>query len=412
MKKQEVKAGVDVLLENHKTLLQGNAVGLITNHTGVSKSLDRSVDALLGAGADVRALFGPEHGLAGTAQDGDEVGHATDARSGLQVYSLYGERVTPSAAMLDGLDVLVFDMQDVGARFYTYLYTMANAMKAAARYGLAFVVLDRPNPITGATTEGAPVEEAFASFVGDYGLPFRHGLTVGEVARYINGVQGWGAALEVVPIQGWSRALWFDETDLPWVTPSPNMPTLDTAVVYPGTVLFEGTNLSEGRGTTRPFELLGAPWLNAARVVASLRLAFDEAGARGVGVREASFSPLSSKHANTLCHGFQLHVMDREIYEPVKCAVICLKTVRDERPQAFSWRRHQDGTFAVDRLAGTDALRTTVDAGAPLAELLERMTPDLSAFEEVSQRYYLYDKYDKGQKTDPLRQNGSAAGKA
>ena len=391
MKKQGVKAGVDGLLEQRGAPLRGNAVGLITNHTGVTKDLERSIDALLAVGVDLRALFGPEHGLKGAAQDGDEVSREADARSGLPVHSLYGKQLQPSVEMLDGLDVLVFDMQDVGARFYTYLYTMAYAMKAAAEHGLAFMVLDRPNPITGSVTEGAPIEKAFASFVGDYGLPFRHGLSVGEVARYVNVTQGWGAALEVVPMQGWSRALWFDDTDLPWVTPSPNLPTLETAIVYPGTVLFEGTNVSEGRGTTRPFELLGAPWLGAARVVASLRTALDEAGARGVKVREAYFYPLTSKHAGKLCHGFQLHVTDRDVYEPVKSAVICLKTIRDQHPDEFAWRNFQDGTFAVDRLAGTDALRTMVDSEAPLADILERMTPDLSAFEEASRQFYLYD---------------------
>ena len=399
MKKQRVKAGIDVLLEHRGAPLRGNAVGFITNHTGVTKDLNRSIDALLDVGVDLRALFGPEHGLSGTAQDGDEVSHATDARSGLRVYSLYGERLAPSAEMLDGLDVLVFDMQGVGVRFYTYLYTMAYAMKAAADHRLKFAVLDRPNPITGSVTEGAPIEKTFASFVGDYGLPFRHGLTVGEVARYINVTQGWGAELEVVPMDGWSRALWFDDTDLPWVTPSPNLPTLDTATLYPGTVLFEGTNVSEGRGTTRPFELLGAPWLDAARVVASLRMAFDEAGARGVNVREAYFSPLTSKHAGNLCHGFQLHVTDREVYEPVASAIICLKTIRDQHPDEFAWRSSQDGTFAVDRLAGTDALRKMMAAGAPLADLLDRMTPDLTAFEEVSRQYYLY---DGSYMTDPI----------
>ncbi len=384
-----------MLLEKYGAPFRGDAVGLITNHTGVTKDLRRSVDALLDSGVDIRALFGPEHGLKGTAQDGDEVGHFTDPRSGLRVYSLYGERLQPSAEMLNGLDVLVFDMQDVGVRFYTYLSTMAYAMKAAADYNLAFVVLDRPNPIKGSVAEGAPVENAFASFVGDYGLPFRYGLTVGEVARYVNATQGWGAALEVVPTEGWSRALWFDDTDLTWVMPSPNLPTLDTAVVYPGAVLFEGTNVSEGRGTTRPFEFVGAPWLDAPRLVEALRLAFGEAGARGVKVREACFSPVASKHAGSLCQGFQIHVTDRDAYEPLRCALICLKTIRDQHPDTFSWRSHRDRTFAIDRLAGTDALRKMMDAEAPLADVLERMTPDLSAFGELSQPYHLYDDLQK-----------------
>ena len=390
MKKQMVKAGIDMLLAKNEVPFSGNAVGLITNHTGVTKDLQRSIDTLLGAGVDIRALFGPEHGLIGTAQDGNEVAHSMDARSSLPVYSLYGEQLQPSEEMLKDLDVLVFDMQDVGVRFYTYLYTMAYAMKAAADHNLAFIVLDRPNPIKGTIVEGASVEEAFTSFVGDYGLPFRYGLTVGEAARYINARQDWGAELEVVPMEGWSRTLWFDNTDLTWVMPSPNLPTLDTAVVYPGTVLFEGTNLSEGRGTTRPFELIGSPWLDAPRVVKSIDVALDELRLQGVRVRETYFSPVASKHAGKLCHGFQIHVTDRNTYEPVKFAIVCLKAIRDQHVDVFSWRSYEDMTLAIDRLAGTDALRKMIDGEMPLAKILERMTPETSTFEKVSQKYHLY----------------------
>ena len=386
-----VRTGVDRLLEQGARLLQGRRVGLITNPTGVTRTLESTVDALQEAGVRLAALFGPEHGVRGDAQDALAVEDFVDPRTGVRVYSLYGRTLRPEPWMLEDVEVLVFDIQDVGARPYTYTYTMAYAMEAAARHGLGFVVLDRPNPINGVRVEGATLEPAFASFVGDYGLPFRHGMTVGELARYVNGIREWGADLHVVPMEGWRRAMWFDETGLPWVMPSPNMPSLETATVYPGTVLFEGTNVSEGRGTCRPFEIIGAPWLTSERLVPALRAGLEAAGVGGAQVRETYFTPTFGPYAGQRCRGFQVHVLDREAYEPVKAGIVFLKTIRDLHPEAFRWRRFPDGTYGIDRLAGTDALRTLVDQGAPLEVLLARMSRGAEAFQRERAPYLLYD---------------------
>ncbi|HEY8426608.1 MAG TPA: DUF1343 domain-containing protein [Limnochordales bacterium] len=386
-----VRNGIDVLLEQQAALLKGRRVGLITNPTGTTRTLRSTVDALLDAGVQVRALFGPEHGLRGALQDGRPTDDFVDPRTGIRVYSLYGRTLRPQPEMLRDLEVLVFDIQDVGVRFYTYTYTMAYSLQEAARHGLGFVVLDRPNPITGNRVEGATLEPAFASFVGDYGLPFRHGLTMGELARYLDATQGWGAALHVVTMEGWRRAMWFDETGLPWVMPSPNMPTLETATVYPGTVLFEGTNLSEGRGTCRPFEIIGAPWLTSEGLLPALYANMEAAGVEGALVRELHFIPMFDKHAGQLCRGLQVHVVDRDAYEPVKAAIVLLKTIRDLHPEAFEWRRLGDGTYVIDRLAGTDALRTMVDRGAPLDEILDRMSQGAGAFAQARMPFLLYE---------------------
>ena len=385
-----VKNGVDVLLEDGAASLRGLRVGLIANHTGLTRTLRSTAEMLLQAGVQLKALFGPEHGVRGAVQDGTPVEDFVDPRTGVHVYSLYGKTQRPTAAMLRGLDALVFDIQDVGVRFYTYIYTMAYALEAAAREGLKFVVLDRPNPLNGVMVEGATLDPAFASFVGDYELPFRYGLTVGELARYLNETRGWRAALEVVTMQGWRRSMWFDETGLPWVMPSPNMPTLETATVYPGTVLFEGTNVSEGRGTCRPFELIGAPWVSSERLVDALYENMDAVGVRGALIREAYFIPTSGKYHGEVCRGFQVHVVDRSAYEPVKAGVVFLKTLRDLHPEAFQWRRFDDGAYAIDRLAGTDALRTLIDRGAPLSEIVERMAQGADDFARRRESYFLY----------------------
>lgn len=385
-----VKCGVDTLLESGVAALRGLRVGLITNQTGLTKDLKSTADVLLQAGVKLKALFGPEHGIHGAVQDAIPVDDFVDPRTGVRVWSLYGKTQRPTPAMLRDLDALVFDIQDVGVRFYTYIYTMAYAMEAALREGLKFVVLDRPNPLNGITVEGATLDPAFASFVGDYELPFRYGLTIGELARYLNETRGWGATLEIVPVQGWQRGMWFDETGLPWVMPSPNMPTLETATVYPGTVLFEGTNVSEGRGTCRPFEIIGAPWLSSTRLVASLYENMEAAGVRGALIRETYFIPTFDKYQGQVCRGFQVHVVDRSAYEPVKAGVVFLKTLRDLHPEAFQWRRLDDGAYAVDRLAGTDGLRTMIDRGAPLGEIVERMAAGADDFARRRTPYFLY----------------------
>lgn len=385
-----VKNGIDVLLESRGSKLEGIRLGLITNHTGVTHTLQSTVEAMIESGFNIRTLFGAEHGLRGAVQDGATVDHAVDTRTGLRVYSLYGEHLQPTTEMLRGLDALVFDMQDVGVRFYTYLYALAYAMQAAAEHNLGFFVLDRPNPIRGDVVEGAPIEPKMASYVGDYGLPFRTGLTIGEFAHYVNQVNNWQASLEVIPLEGWQRSMWYDATGLPWVMPSPNLPTLDSAIVYPGTVLFEGTNCSEGRGTTRPFELIGAPWLETPRTIEVINQTLTTLGLQGVLLREAYFAPTTSKYQGQLCHGIQLHVSDRDKYEPVKTAIVCLKVIHDLHAEAFEWRPDREASLAIDRLAGTKTLRTMIDAGAPNDELLHSLSRGLEPYLEKRSHNLLY----------------------
>lgn len=385
-----VSTGIDVLLEGGAAPLRGLRAGLITNHTGVTHRLVSAIDPLREAGVDLCALFGPEHGVRGDAQDGQEVGHGVDARTGIPVYSLYGETKRPTSDMLDGLDALIYDIQDAGVRFYTYIYTMAYSLEAAAQFGLKFWVLDRPNPITGTRVEGAPIEPEVTSFVGDYGLPFRYGLTVGELARYLNETRGWNADLEVIPMRGWRRDMWFDETGVPWVMPSPNLPTLETAIVYPGTVLFEGTNVSEGRGTTRPFEIIGAPWIDAERCVAAATENLAAAGVKGALLRETHFIPTQSKYRGEGCHGFQIHVLDRDRFEPVRTGVVLLKTIHDLYPDQFAWRASQKPIWSIDLLSGTRALRKMIDQGSDLREVVDRMTQGAESFAKASESYFLY----------------------
>ena len=257
-----VAPGIDRLLDSDRKLIEGARIGLVCNPASVDAEFRHTADRLIADGVPLAALFGPQHGFRSTLQDNMiETPHASDARRAVPVYSLYSETREPTPEMLHDVDVLVVDLQDVGTRVYTFVYTMANCMRAAARHGVRVVVCDRPNPIGGEQVEGARLRDPWTSFVGQFPIPMRHGMTIGELARLFNDAFGIGAALDVVPLSGWRRSMYLDETDLPWIIPSPNLPTLESAIVYPGAVLVEGTTLSEGRGTTRPFELIGAPWI-------------------------------------------------------------------------------------------------------------------------------------------------------
>lgn len=380
-----VKTGLDVLLEDDARLLHGKRVGLITNMTGVDRELRSSVDLLARLpGVELVALFGPEHGVRGDAQAGDHVGDARDAATGLPVYSLYGEHREPSAQMLQGIDVLVFDIQDVGARFYTYPYTLAHALGAAKRAGIAVVVLDRPNPIGGVLVEGPVLEPAQASFIGLYPIPIRHGMTIGELAGLFNTEFGIGAALQVVRMQGWRRDAAEPGNMLPWVPPSPNMPTPETALVYPGTALLEGTNLSEGRGTTRPFEIVGAPWIDATALAARM----NALELPGVRFRPTWFTPSFSKHAGVACAGVQLHVIDRSAFRPVRTGLALVATLQAMYPDMFRFEPEQDPFF--DKLAGNDWIRQQVRVGRPWPDIEAQWQPGLAAFEQLRRRYLLY----------------------
>jgi uncharacterized protein YbbC (DUF1343 family) len=316
--------------------------------------------------------------------------HARDAKRRVPVHSLYSETREPTAEMLADVDVLVIDLQDVGTRVYTYIYTMANCMRAAARHGVRVVVCDRPNPIGGEEVEGARLDQAFASFVGQFAIPMRHGMTIGELARMFNDAFGIGAAVDVVPLEGWHRRMYFDETGLPWIMPSPNLPTLDSATVYPGAVLFEGTRLSEGRGTTRPFELVGAPWIDGDRLASAM----NDRGLAGVHFRSVVFEPTFQKHARQTCGGCQIHVTDRTAFEPVRVAVELIAGFRRQDPTSFAWRQppyeYEHDKWPIDILYGSDRLRTTLDRGDDVGPLVAGREADEEAFRRVRERYLLY----------------------
>jgi uncharacterized protein YbbC (DUF1343 family) len=398
-----VLTGLDALSRaKPKALAGGRRVGLLCHPASVAGDLSHVVDRFIELGLRPARLFGPEHGVRGEAQDMIGVAAAPDARTGIPVSSLYGATfasLTPTAADLADIDVLVIDLQDVGSRYYTYIWTMGLAMKAAAAAGVSVVVLDRPNPLGGREVEGGPIHAGFESFVGLGSVPVRHGLTIGEMARLIARGLSWGPPpfdrpldvdLEVVTMQGWRRDMAFEDTGLPWVLPSPNMPTVDTAFVYPGMCLVEGTNLSEGRGSTRPFEIVGAPFLDGHRLAGDLA-AMD---LPGVVCRPLTLRPTFHKFASQPCGGVQFHVTDRRLFRPLRTGIALLVAARHQAPDQFQWRSESyefvAGTPAVDLLAGTDALRLGVEAGASLAELTAAFTIFEREFLERVQSIRLY----------------------
>ncbi len=381
-----MQTGLEILLAEGQPSLRGRRVGLITNHSAIDPMLRSAIDLLHESDVvDLVALFGPEHGVRGDAQAGVKVEAATDKHSGLPVYSLYGETQHPTPEMLGGLDALLFDIQDIGVRYATYISTMANAMEAASDAGLTFVVLDRPNPLNGDAIEGNLLEPAFASFVGVHPIPIRHGMTAGELARLIAAERGWAEPV-VVEMTGWRRDHWFDDTELPWVQPSPNLPTLDSVTLYSGTCMIEGTNVSEGRGTTRPFEYIGAPWLDPF----DLADAMDKRNLPGCGFRPAYFTPTFSKHYGAVCGGVQIHILDREKTRPAVLGIHLLDVIRSLDPQAFAWRQSSDGGYFIDLLLGSDQPRRMFDQGAGADEIVAQWAAERASFAERRQPYLLY----------------------
>lgn len=339
--------------------------GLATNPAAINADGRAAWRAFSDAGLGMAALFGPEHGFRGAAQDAVEV--EDEVFRGIPSYSLYGKRLKPEPHMFRGLDAVVYDMQDVGCRYYTFLYTLAYLMEACAENRVPLIVLDRPNPIGGEKVEGGPIADGRASFVGGYGLTPRYGMTVGEFAAYLKGEYFPAADLEVVGLEGWNRSFWWDGTGLPWPLPSPNIPSPSCAAVYPGTCLVEGTWLSEGRGTTRPFEAIGAPWIDGER----LRDAMADLALPGAVFSSLFFAPSISKHQGQTCEGILVNVVDRASFNALRTGIALVKTIRDLWPGEFTWREtweNPDETF-FDRLAGGPELRNMVDAGAPLGDL-------------------------------------------
>ena len=393
MTRPSVTTGLESLLHRvgEAAGLRDARLGLIVHPASVTSELVFSADAVREAGFDLRALFGPQHGARGEKQDNMiESEDYRDPVTGLPVHSLYGEVRKPTPEMLEGLDALLFDLQDVGVRVYTFIWTMALSMVACAETGIPFVVLDRPNPIGGTLREGPVLRSGHESFVGLHPVPLRHGLTCGEMARWLNDARGIGCDLEVIPCEGWERHMSWIDTGLPWVMPSPNLPTPDSCAVYPGMVLLEGTNLSEGRGTTRPFELFGAPWLDSAALAARLA----DAQLPGVVLRPCHFEPTFQKHAGTLCGGAQLHVTDSNAFRPVRTAVEILVAARELAPHDFGWRRppyeYEESLPPIDILWGHAGLREGVDAGAGTDEILAGVEDELDEFGAASERYLLY----------------------
>jgi uncharacterized protein YbbC (DUF1343 family) len=387
-----VDTGLERVLSGTSEHLRGQKLGLVVHPASVTSDLHFAVDAMLDAGFDLVTLFGPQHGARGEKQDNMiESDHYEDPVTGLRVHSLYSETRKPTPEMLEGLDALVFDLQDVGVRVYTFVWTMALAMEACAEAGLRFIVLDRPNPVGGRRREGPVLRPGFESFVGLYPIPLRHGLTCGELAYWLNDVHGIGCDLEVVPCAGWRRWMHWPDTGLPWVTPSPNLPTPDSCEVYPGMVLLEGTNLSEGRGTTKPFELFGAPYLDANSLGA--RMSAVHLG--GCTVRPSHFEPTFQKHADTLCGGGQLHVTDLDAFEPVRASVEVLLAARALSAGEFEWRpppyEYEEDLMPIDILWGHDGLRLGVDAGASADEILAGVDEDLADFSASVEPFLLYE---------------------
>jgi uncharacterized protein YbbC (DUF1343 family) len=374
-----VQSGLDVLVHHRLSLLRGRRFGLLAHQASVDAALDHAVDLLRGVrGAKLAALFAPEHGLWGAAQDLIHIAAEPDPLTGLRVVSLYGERREPTPAMLRGLDVLVIDLQDVGSRYYTFQWTMALAMRACARAGVRVLVLDRPNPLGGVLVEGNIPDPAFASFVGLYPLAARPGLTIGEIARYLQREHDAGGAVDVVGMRGWKRAMAWEDTGLPWVAPSPNMPTTDTALVYPGGCLIEGTNMSEGRGTTRPFEWVGAPYLDAhdyAEALTAERLP-------GVVFRPARFRPTFQKWAERTCGGVQIHVTDSVRFKPFLTGLAVIAVARRLAPRAFRWRRppyeFEHKLLPIDILLGSDGIRRAIERRQSLRAIERSWQGDLA----------------------------------
>jgi uncharacterized protein YbbC (DUF1343 family) len=371
--------------------LRGARLGLVCNPSSVDAQLVHTAERLTRAPVTLAALFGPQHGFRSDLQDNMiETPHGHDSQRQVPVYSLYSETREPTAEMLKGLDALVIDLQDVGTRVYTFVYTMANCLRAAARHGLPVVVCDRPNPIGGDQLEGPVLDPAYASFVGQFPIPLRHGMTIAELARLFNEEFGIGAALDTVPAKGWRRAEYFDETGLPWVMPSPNMPTPETAVVYPGMVLFEGTTLSEGRGTTRPFELVGAPWIDARRFAGAM----NARRLPGAWFREAYFEPTFQKHAGQTCGGCQVHVLDRRLFEPVRAAIALMEEFKRQSPAPFPWRQppyeYEYERMPIDILAGDARLRSAIDAGETADTIAAGWRDELASFAKLRERFLVY----------------------
>lgn len=394
MRKQlkPIKLGVERLTDEQISLVRGVRVGLVCNQASVDHRFRHAAD-IFHEHPEIKltALFGPQHGIRGDVQDNMiETAHATDRKTGLPIYSLYSETREPTEEMLRDVDVIVVDLQDVGTRIYTFVYTLANCMRAARKFGKKVIACDRPNPINGTQLEGSVLDPAFASFVGQFPIATRHGMTFCELGKMFNEAFGIGSELECLTMNGWSRELWYDETDGPWVLPSPNMPTVDAATVFPGTVHLEGTQMSEGRGTTRPFELVGAPYIDGDQLADAL----NGLGMAGVYFRSCVFLPTFQKHAGKACGGVQIHVRERNLFEPALAGVAIVKTAFEMYPDDFKWKdppyEYEYDRNPFDLIAGGSRLREAIERGDSLAQIKATWKEPLSEFARLRSDFLLY----------------------
>lgn len=385
----KVQTGIECLVREPTKLGAAKRIGLITNQTGVTAELESTISVLRRLLGDrFVALFGPEHGLYGHIQDRERIDDGIDRDTGLPVHSLYGHTESPTDEVLRDIDLLIFDIQDVGVRFYTFLTSLIYTLKAAATAGIPVMVLDRPNPITGMRIQGPLIQSDLRSFEGASSIPIRHGMTLGELALLLNRNEGIEAEVEIVFMTGWRRSMWYEQTGLQWVPPSPNMPTVDTAVVYPGMCLFEGTNISEGRGTTRPFELIGAPWMASNQLASAL----NDKQMPGVRFRPATFRPTFWKQKDCTCHGVQIHVMDRENFDPLYVSLSMISQILELWASEFEWIQVEgDSQFFFDRLIGNHTVRKDLSNGVSPREISDGFLEAEAMFRDLSLPFLHYD---------------------
>jgi len=390
--RKPIKLGLEKILDEQNNFLRNLRIGLICNQAAVNHQFQHAADLFFeNDNINLVSLFGPQHGIRGDVQDNMvETSHIIDNFTKLPIYSLYSETRQPTEEMLLSIDALVFDLQDVGGRVYTFIYTMANAMEACAKFGKKMFVLDRPNPIGGLSVEGNFLEKGHESFVGQFPIPMRHGLTVGELAKLFNKEFNINCELEVITMNNWERKDFYDETDAPWVMPSPNIPTVDTTVVFPSTVYFEGTQVSEGRGTTRPFEIVGAPYIDSKEYADALSLC----ELPGVIFRPINFLPTFQKHSNQNCGGVFLHIAERDLFEPVITGLAMVKTIYELYPNNFKWKdtpyEYEFDRNPFDVIAGTTKIREMIEKGKSIAEIKLSWKDDVKEFNEFRERYFLY----------------------
>jgi uncharacterized protein YbbC (DUF1343 family) len=388
----KVILGSEHLLSSQTNLIKGKRLGIVCNQSSTTHDLRHIIDKINDLkGPTLTTLFGPQHGIRGEAQDNMvETPHTLDRKTGLKTFSLYSNTREPTEEMLRDIDTLIIDIQDVGCRVYTFIYTMANCMRAAKRHGIKVIVCDRPNPINGSEIEGNILEQELESFVGQFPIPMRHGMTIGELALLFNQHFNISCELEIIKMVGWSRGMWMDNTDAPWVMPSPNMPTSDTATAFPSSVHLEGTQLSEGRGTTRPFEIVGAPYIQAEVFAKYL----NDLALPGIYFRECSFQPTFQKHSGKICEGVQLHVLDRNTFRPVITGVALIKAAITLYPEHFEWKQppyeYVFDKLPIDVIAGTEKLRKKLEAGIELKEIAEAWKEDEQRFRELRKDFLIY----------------------